>query len=43
MDVGDFNRLIDADLAGVGDFLTHDDLHQGGLSSAVDADKCYFF
>ena len=40
--VGNFDRLIEGHLTRIGDFLSHDDFHQGRLPSPVDAHKGYF-
>ncbi len=42
MHVGNFDRLVECHLARIGDFQSHDDLHQGGFPSPVDAHKGYF-
>ena len=40
--IGNFDRLVEGHLTCIGDFLSHDDLHQGGLPCPVDAHKGYF-
>ena len=40
--VGNFDQLVECHLACIGDFLSHDDLHQGGLPCTVDTHKGYF-
>jgi hypothetical protein len=39
MHIGNLHRIVDGYLAGIGDLLTHDDFHQGGLAGTVDAYK----